>query len=315
MVKLDSYFFLGGTKTKIISISQNGFVLLVKEKVLLSTIEKIYKIILFLFLPLTLIALAIRYLLHCKFARKYTETTFFTITSPKPLPQDIETALTTCPSIFQKALSNAYDPVFHLPRKYRELAVVIDNKTQRPSLIFSVSLKRLLNDIDLDKIQLPTACIQKHNIQTYANTEEQQLIKDLQSKEHEEFVSHEGKVRLAMLLLEHLYLQNKSAYYQEIEINQEIWARIRFPMYNTIWSNIFFSLDLDSVGMIRSGFGYKILQHLQTLASGTIVCGIAIDDQNIDQAKQMAEEIQRNPQQLFVYVELEDGVTSYTKTL
>ncbi|WP_192940660.1 DUF648 domain-containing protein [Candidatus Chlamydia corallus] len=313
MVKLDSYFFLGGTKTRIISISRYSFVLVKEEHVSLSIVHKILKIILFLFLPLTLIALALKYLLHSRFERKHPKTNFLTIKSPDPLPKDLETTLATNHLQFQNALSDAYDPVFHLPKKYWQLLVITNPTTQAPSLILSIDLNALLKDIDLTQVQLPTECIQKHNIQTYGDPQEQEVIQDLQNKEHEEFVSNEGKSRLAMLLLEQLYLQNKNPYYKEIEIDEDIWSRMRFPMHKTIWSEIFFSLDLESVTMIHSGFGYKILQRIHGLSAGRMVCGIALENKNIDKQKQLSEELQQYPEQRFVYIELENNVFSYSE--
>ncbi|ACZ33184.1 hypothetical protein CPK_ORF00715 [Chlamydia pneumoniae LPCoLN] len=313
MAQVDSYLFLGGTKTKIISISRDGFVLATEENVSISLIHKILKIILFLFLPLTLIALALRYLLHSRFDWKYPQNHFLTIKSPRPLPQDIETTLAANRSIFQNALENAYNPIFNLPKEYWQLSIVTDPQTQALSLTLSVDIDALLKNLNLIHVKLPTKHIQQCNIDTFGDPKEQELIQDLQSKEQEEFVSNEGKSQLARLLLEHLYLQNKNPYHTEIEIERDIWSRLRFPMYKTIWSEIFFSLDLDSVTMVRSGFGYKILQRIHGLSSGQLVCGIALDNTNIDKQKQLSEELKDSPNQHFVYIELQNAFFSYTE--
>ncbi|WP_239923129.1 DUF648 domain-containing protein [Candidatus Chlamydia corallus] len=70
MAKLDNWFFLGGNRLRIFALEGNSY-LTIQETMCISKVKKILKLFSYLFFPIVLIALLVRYLLHARFERNW----------------------------------------------------------------------------------------------------------------------------------------------------------------------------------------------------------------------------------------------------
>ncbi|BAA99184.1 hypothetical protein [Chlamydia pneumoniae J138] len=73
MAALDNWFFLGGRRLKVVSLDSCNSGQACEEYVPISTTEKVLKILSYLLIPIVIIALLIRYLLHSNFTAKVSQ--------------------------------------------------------------------------------------------------------------------------------------------------------------------------------------------------------------------------------------------------
>ncbi|WP_100933952.1 DUF648 domain-containing protein [Candidatus Chlamydia corallus] len=274
MSKLDSYFCFGGEAvTRIVAISPSGFTLAAQETARVSTIVKILKILSFIFLPIILIALAIRYFLHKKFDRKC-----FYI--PTAMTKQEELLLAANSQLIEKAALEVCPSFFALPTKYQIMKVETLDRT--PKITFSVNIDLLLEDLDTDSIEWPKWPL-KHGFDFVYCSEERfsycsqdkalidQVLK-IEENNTTDFLGSESKKLLTRYFLEQLFIFSTTNTFSPYPPKN---GRDTFLPYQgkqklnvmTIWKYLYFYLPiLDSeVSEAIKQAGFEIYSRLLRL--------------------------------------------------
>ncbi|SPN73553.1 Family of unknown function (DUF648) [Chlamydia serpentis] len=268
---LDSYFFLGGERTRILSIDSSGYGIAVRENVDVSTCVKILKILSFLFLPLSLIALALRSLLRANF-KKTCRILYISSVISQQLPEKV----LEHPTILKNALLNAPAGFFYVPGKYQNVLITQNDSGEISELYLSVNIERILDDLDLSSLLWGSSFVQ--SLYTYEGEESIEL-NNIFYTEHtlvdnsrlsKNVLGYASKRILAKMLLNQIF--NKGMLNQGLARDPHVSAdQQRCIFFDTqpkegfsLFPDVFF--NMQKIGdREKLGCGYVILGRLEKL--------------------------------------------------
>ncbi|SPN73323.1 Family of unknown function (DUF648) [Chlamydia serpentis] len=251
MRSLDSYFDFSGIRERIVLIDSNGLTLAKEEHTEVSTTVKILKIISFIiFFPLVIVALAIRYLLHKKFDRKY-------IYLPMTMTEHEERILIANPGLVKEAALTVVPLFYFTPKKYQVIKFEA-LEGQAPKVAFSINTELLLEDLKVETINWPTLHLYD-DLDFAGHPEEKTLIdkiREIEGKDSKQ-MSLESKRLLALHFLECICTQQPSLDPTEDGIIHSVRLPYTYDENvcggeKTIWHEIYFmqtgSIHRDSPG-------------------------------------------------------------------
>ncbi|WP_237697252.1 DUF648 domain-containing protein [Chlamydia pneumoniae] len=271
MAKLDSYFFLGGEKIRILAITPSGLRWASIRSETISTLEKVLKILSFIFFPIILVALALRCFLHRKFEDRQI---FYTLTLDKPIEQFIAKH----PEFIEKSFLDASPVFFSLPKTMRFFDISIPEGTSCVKITQSIKTDKIvnsINSINIDTLPWASSCL--HLDMGFTSEHHRLLIEDLKKKEYLSQISHEGKKRLIKILLEYLFDLGVK---QEDPLTNPNGPRLTlFPetmkkgeqLQKTFWFSVFFNKEnmAASPGVLILAWLVRSKVDLQTSLSFT----------------------------------------------
>ncbi|SPN73322.1 Family of unknown function (DUF648) [Chlamydia serpentis] len=265
MVQLDSYFFLGGQKTKVIAITPSGLRFCSTSTNKISTTQKILKILSFIFFPIVLIVLALRYFLHLKFENREV----FSTPAWDPL---IEEALEKHPVCIEESFISANPVFFAFPKTMRYLRVRLPQDSSVPQITHCIQegIVKLSSLIDLTKIPWSTDCL---HLDMVASKSNRLLVNRLIKEECSPELSDQGKQLLLQSMLQHLFITGVKQ--DNPGTNPQGPRLTLFPetvkkdgqLKKTFWFSIFFDKEnlQESPGVMILKQLYKLGVDLQTI--------------------------------------------------
>ncbi|QEM73903.1 DUF648 domain-containing protein [Chlamydia abortus] len=264
---LDACFYLGGEQSYIVardsenrawSITLPGRA---SATYALGTCEKILKIIGVLLFPITLIALAIRFLLHSYLSYKRRIVSLDSL-----VPKDKKQLLVNHPELLQN--------VRHLPLVYASLPLescfMTFDSSQTSSKIdtvsFWVNYPSLSSKLDLSGIKLPTYKLKKVQKSTFVKEMSTdfsinfpQLCREILKTESGDTVSQKGLEKLSRLFLAFII------HIAEKKENGQIQSVIPLGTPDMLWAKLLFFDYADENPETRGLLGPRILKELEKL--------------------------------------------------
>ncbi|QXE27043.1 DUF648 domain-containing protein [Chlamydia buteonis] len=258
---LDSCFYLGGEQSYIVARDpeDRAWSITLPGRAL-ATYEKVLKIIAVLLLPITLIALAIRFLLYSYLAYKHRIVSLDSL-----VPNDKKQLLVVYPELLQN--------IRHLPLVYASLLIedcfiTFDSKTSSKidSMSFWVNYPSLSSKLDLSGIKVPIYKLKK--VQKSPFVKEQAtdfsinfplLCREILKTESGNIVSQKGLEKLSRLFLAFII------YIAEKKENGQIQSVIPLGTPDMLWAKLLFFDYSDENPETRGLLGSRILKELERL--------------------------------------------------
>ncbi|SPN73363.1 Family of unknown function (DUF648) [Chlamydia serpentis] len=283
MQKLDSYFCFGGKRIRVISMTSSGMGLAFNEEVHVSTVIKVLKIFSFLLVPIVLLALALRYILHKIFEGK----------EPKPLerfiylkslpPESTQDTISKHPDFLQNAVREVPASFFALPEKYQMINFEKNETGGFSKITFAIDFEQIIEDLDMTLLSYPLEELKKgREAISKTKTKEIELIDVLIQQEcNSVLISNEAKKQLVKFMLEGLFISCLSTNNEE---NGRILPRSFLPAHDesvgldvpSIWNSIFFNKN-NSIGHailtdLRTRLGMKMMFFDQSQNTAKDLC-------------------------------------------
>ncbi|WP_201456964.1 DUF648 domain-containing protein [Chlamydia sp. 17-3921] len=252
---VSNYLNFGGERTLFLAKAR-GFDFCVQERPQVSTCKKILKILSFIFFPIALIALIIRWFLSTRFERTLKIFALGPIISPKD-----KAFIIANPQQVTRAALDAKAPFFVVTNRYRTATVTSDAEGTK-KLVFNIDLKRIAQDIDLSKVTLET---EKLHQEMTCEPLLQPIVDELKLTEKEQYVSEEGKRKLLGAFLKYLYdVGVRREHGGEPNWGPDPWLTLfqYGARCKTAWYRLFVIPRLNEPSV---GFAINILQQLKDL--------------------------------------------------
>ncbi|AFS28121.1 hypothetical protein GWE_01410 [Chlamydia psittaci NJ1] len=258
---LDSCFYFGGEQSYIVSRDPlNRAWSLTFPGRALATYEKVLKIIGILLLPITLIALAIRFLLHSYLSYKRRIVSLDSL-----VPEDKRQLLLVHPELLQN--------IRHLPLVYSSLPledcfITFDSESSSKidNLNFWVNYLSLSSKLDLSGIKVPIYKLKKVQKSPFIKEQATEfsinfplLCREILKTESGDTVSQKGLEKLSRLFLAFII------HIAEKKENGQIQSVIPLGTPDMLWAKLLFFDYSDENPETRGLLGSRILKELERL--------------------------------------------------
>ncbi|BAE81220.1 hypothetical protein [Chlamydia felis Fe/C-56] len=256
---LDSCFYLEGKQTYVVARDpQDRFLSVTVPGKTLSTCEKVLKIISWVLIPLTIIALALRNLLHAYLSYKGRIVCLDSLVSAEE-----RQLLISCPDVLQN--------IRRLPLIYRFLPledcfISFDStdSSKLKNMSFWVNYPKLSSKINLSGIQIPLYKRKKVKKSPQGDPSDfpinfPMLCREILKNESDNILSHGGMEKLTRLFLAFLiYKSQKNA-------DGTIQTAIPLGRPDTLWAKLLFFDYSDEDPLTQGLLGSRVLKELERL--------------------------------------------------